>query len=228
MKTDLTKQDLIAFEEMIKQDFLEGKIKAPIHLSGGNEDQLLEIFQDVKPVDWVFTTYRNHYHALLKGVHPEKLRADILAGFSMYYCNAEYKILSSAIVSGMLPIAVGTAAALKRIKDANPALSSADWWDYPTRVWCFVGDMAAETGMFLECTKYAGRHQLPITFVIEDNGLSTNTPTQEVWGTYKHPFSGSLRARHWMAAADYGADVRYYLYERTVPHVGAGEWVVFS
>ena len=49
-------------------------------------------------------------------------------------------------------------------------------------VWCFVGDMCAEMGVFDESVKYAERNDFPITFVVEDNGLSVVTPTQEVWG----------------------------------------------
>ena len=77
-------------------------------------------------------------------------------------------------------------------------------------MWVFVGDMAAETGAFHECTKYAARHDLPITFVIEDNELSTNTPTQVVWGQHR-----SKR------------NIIRYKYKRRVPHVGIGQWVSF-
>ena len=46
-----------------------GKIKAPIHLSGNNENELIKIFKKVnKKNDWVLSTWRNHYHALLKGI----------------------------------------------------------------------------------------------------------------------------------------------------------------
>jgi len=212
MNTSLTKADLIAFEEEIKDLFLKGEIRAPIHLSGGNEDQLIDMFKDIRVNDYLFTTYRNHYHCLLKGMPPDILRQHILEGRSMYLCDPAYSIVSSAIVGGCLPIAVGMALGLKRRGS-------------PDRVWCFVGDMAAETGAFLEAVKYAGQHILPITFVIEDNGLSTNTPTQEVWGLL--PGSDDFISP-WIIGCDYGADVKYYFYTRTVPHVGAGEWVTFS
>ena len=62
-----TATKLIAFEKEIADIYLMGKIHAPIHLSGGNEEQLLRIFKEIKTDDWCFATYRSHYHALLKG-----------------------------------------------------------------------------------------------------------------------------------------------------------------
>jgi len=187
----MTKQELIDFETEIKDLFLDAKIRAPIHLSGGNEDALIEIFKLIKPEDWVLSTHRSHYHALLKGIDKEWIKSEILAGRSIDLSNREHKFLSSAIVGGCLPIALGLAMAGES-------------------VWVFVGDMAAETGMFHECIKYAGGHNLPIRFVVEDNGLSVDTPTQEVWGELP---TKPLIIR--------------YQYERVYPHIGAGTWVIF-
>ena len=52
----LDKNDLINFEEEIKKIYESGKIKAPIHLSGNNEEQLIKIFKKIKKNDWVFST----------------------------------------------------------------------------------------------------------------------------------------------------------------------------
>lgn len=219
MNTFWTKESLIAFEEDIKAEFLAGKIRAPVHLAGGNEDELITIFKEVQEEDWLFLTYRDHFHCLLKGMPPERLKWHIMEGRSMYLCDREYRIVSSAIVGGCLPIAVGFAMGLKR--DGRPE-----------HVWAFCGDMAAETGGFHEATKYAGRHQLPITFVVEDNGLSTNTPTQEVWGSHRVDVGKDDLPFQYLnptVIGDwYGANIRYYQYTRTVPHVGAGQFVVFS
>ena len=198
MITSLTKADLLAFEERVKTAFIARQIHAPIHLSGGNEDQVIAAFQDIRPQDWVFSTWRSHYHALLKGVPPERLFQAILEGRSMYYQDEEHKFLTSALVGGILPIALGVALGAKRL-------------DLDERVWVFVGDMAAHTGIFEEFKRYAQGHALPVSIVIEDNGLSTNTPTEKVWGQ------------------EYaGIGWRRYSYERTVPHTGVGEWVTFG
>jgi len=183
----VTADDLRAFEIEVGQAFKERKIRGPIHLSGGNEDQLIDVFSRIDRKDWVFSTYRSHYHALLHGIPRDKVMAEIMAGRSMNLCFPEYRFYSSAIVGGMLPIAVGVATMGKR-------------------VWCFVGDMAASIGIFHDATQYAGG--LPITFVVEDNGLSCDTPTEKTWSGTK-------------------ADIYRYAYRREYPHVGIGEFVQF-
>jgi len=152
-----------------------------------------DIFKYINREDWVFSTYRNHYHALLHGVDPEWLFEQIKAGKSMNITCSKPRFFTSAIVSGILPIAVGVARA---INDSR-------------RVWCFVGDMAATTGAFHEAQKYASGHDLPITFIVEDNGLSCDSPTAETWG--------SGRANKLIS----------YTYKRQHRHVGTGKFVHF-
>ena len=67
----MNKEKLIKFEEEIAELFNSGKIKAPVHLYHGNENQIIDIFKKIKPEDWVFCSWRSHYQCLLKGV-PEK------------------------------------------------------------------------------------------------------------------------------------------------------------
>ena len=189
---------LITFERKIADLWEAGKIRGPIHLSGGNEKELVEIFGKVKSGDWVFSTWRSHYHALLKGVDPSWLEKEILDGKSITIVNREHKFYSSAIVGGIIPIALGVAMQLK-------ADNSMD------KVWCFIGDMAFETGIFYEMHKYATNYNLPIQFVVEDNGVSTNTPTFETWNS-KKPIPDN---------------VIYYKYEKQWPHYGTGKWVMF-
>ena len=66
----LTPQDLINFEDLIVSHWEGGKIRGPVHLSNGNEEQLVEISKRIGPSDWVFSTWRSHYHALVKGICP--------------------------------------------------------------------------------------------------------------------------------------------------------------
>ena len=216
----MTKEELIAFEDEIANLFLAGKIKAAVHLSRGNEEPLLEIFKEVKPEDWVFSTHRSHYHALLKGISPEWLKQEILEGRSSSIFNREPNFFSSAIVGGCLSIALGTAIAIKRKGEAR-------------HVWCFVGDMASHTGIFHECTKYAKNFNLPISFVIEDNSYSVNTPTREVWGIDDRPSSDEEIYSMWGYPLPTGrifqldSNILYYCYERGFPHAGTGVWLKF-
>jgi pyruvate dehydrogenase E1 component alpha subunit len=188
------KDDLIAFEKEVAEAFERQEIPGPIHLSGGNEDELIEIFKHIKREDWVFSTYRSHYHALLHGIPRDWLMAEIRAGRSMNIHSESHRFHSSAIVGGCLPIAVGVAAGLKRLNQ-------------PEQVWCFVGDMAAHSGSFAEAQEYASAHELPLTFIVEDNGLSCDTPTLEVCGT------------------GYKANIEWYRYTRQWPHSGIGRYV---
>lgn len=194
----MTREDLIEFEAEVATAFNAGRIRAPVHLAGGNEDQLIEIFRNVGPADWIATQWRSHYHCLLKDVPRERLMADILAGRSITLNYPEHRIVSSAIVGGVLPIALGIAWAIKRDSGAE-------------KVWAFCGDMTAKTGIYHECMAYAVGHRLPIEFVIEDNGLSVCTPTAETWGE---------QSRGW-------SHVRRYSYKLPFPHAGAGKRVQF-
>ena len=171
----MTAIELREFEQDLASLFEQGLIKAPCHLSGGNEDQLIEIFKDIKPSDWCFGTHRSHYHALLKGVPPELVKDEILKGHSITLNFAKYHFFSSAIVGGICPIALGVAMSGQR-------------------VWCFLGDMASNTGILNECFKYAVGHSLPITYVIEDNGFSVDTPTKEVWGKFSYKYHDIIQA----------------------------------
>jgi TPP-dependent pyruvate/acetoin dehydrogenase alpha subunit len=197
----LTKDDLIRFEKEVSDRFERGEIKGPIHLSGGNEDQLIEIFQDIKPTDWVFSTWRSHYHALLHCIPEDKVMSEIMAGRSMNLMFPEYNFFTSAIVGGVLPIAVGVAAALK-------------WQGSGSKVWCFIGDMTATTGIFHETSSFTYSVGLPIKFIVEDNGFSTNSPTIDTWGELSTPKSEN-------------PFVLSYEYERTYPHCGIGKFVQF-
>ena len=198
----MTRDELIAFEADIAAEFNAGRIRAPIHLSGGNEDQLLQIFRRIRSQDWVFSSWRSHYHCLLKGVPPAELKAAIMAGRSIALCFPEHRVYSSAIVGGALPIAIGVAMAIAR--------SGED-----ARVWCFIGDMTFQCGIAHECIKYSRNHDLPIHFVVEDNGLSVCTTTHDVWGR-------TQGCMDWSDTA-----VTYYRYHLPWPHAGAGQRVQF-
>ena len=189
---------LISFENEIKNLYEKGKIKAPIHLSGNNENHLIQIFKKIKQSDWVVSKWRNHYHALLHGFPSELLKEKILQGKSMGINSKKYKFYSSSIVGGGLPIALGISKAIK-IKKSNQ------------KVWVFLGDMTYETGTFNDCYKYAKNFKLPINFIVEDNNMSTNTPTDKAWGKKMKNLS----------------DIIYYKYKRKFPHHGTGTWILF-
>ena len=203
MITNLTAKDLINFEDRVADAFNSGLIRAPVHLYHGNENQMIEVFGDVKEQDWIMCSWRSHYQCLLKGVPEDVLYRDILAGRSISLCYPKEQIFSSAIVGGSISIATGIALSILKKGGSN-------------RVHCFVGDMTAETGIAHECIKYSENFDLPIRFIVEDNRKSVCTDTYEAWG---------------MSASSYseydGSKVVYYQYETRYPHAGAGERVQF-
>ena len=108
----ITKEDMISFETEIKEKYEGGKIPAPIHLSKDNEDELIEIFQYINEDDWVVSAWRNHYHALLHGFDKQELMDSVVEGRSMATSSDVHKFYSSAIVGGIIPIALGLSMAL--------------------------------------------------------------------------------------------------------------------
>lgn len=206
----MTPQDLIDFETDIGNRFNNREIRAPIHLYDGAEKQMIRVFEQIDVAnDWICCTWRNHYQALLKGIPPEVLRERIVAGKSMVMNLPEYKFICSSIVGGIPSIATGLALAAK-LKGSTE------------RVWCWVGDMSANTGAWSEAYRYSVAQDLPITFVVEDNELSVMTPTAEVWGD----------TRWYLPARDCtwyeSPHLIYYRYKNNkYPHAGAGVRVQF-
>jgi len=190
--------DLKDFETKIVRHWEDAKIRGPVHLSDGNEEPLIEIFKRISDDDWVFSTWRSHYHALLKPINPQWIEEEILKGKSITLCNMEKKFYSSAIVASTIPIALGVALSIK--KDNKP-----------NKVWCFIGDMSFETGSFYEAHKYAQNFNLPLHFVVEDNGISTYTPTDKTWNVKRN----------------IPDNVIHYEYKSKYPHYGSGKWIAF-
>ncbi len=194
----INKFRLREFENEIVRLYENKKIKSPIHLSGNNEDNLIKIFKKIKKNDWVFSSWRNHYHALLHGISEKNLKKQIIKGKSMSVCSNKPKFYSSSIVGGTLSIAVGVALSNKINKKKD-------------KVWVFIGDMTYETGTFYECHKYALQNKLNIFFVVEDNNMSTNTPTSSIWKNKKKKLRNVIK----------------YKYKRKYPHHGTGNWILF-
>jgi TPP-dependent pyruvate/acetoin dehydrogenase alpha subunit len=203
LEPTMNKEQLIDFEDRVAALFNAGKIRAPVHLYSGNEAQMIALFKDVRPADWVFCSWRSHYQCLLKGVPEQQVLDEIMAGRSISLCFPEHRIYSSAIVGGVLPIAVGAAMALQRSGER-------------AMVHCFMGEMTAETGIAHESIKYSRNHKLPIRFIVEDNEKSVCTDTREAWNQPRLTYEN--------VQDDY---IHYYRYTTRYPHAGAGVRVQF-
>lgn len=193
----MTSADLIAFETRIRDLYDAGELPFLLHLAGGNESQLISVYENIKEGDWVFASHRCHYHALLKGIPPLAVEAAIKEGKSMFIYDAARNFCCSAILGGTCGIAAGVAYALKEEGSES-------------RVWCFLGDGAEDNGHLWEAALYAEGHNLPVTFIIEDNGRQVETTTEERRGRH-------TKGLEWLFAC-----VRRYYYNPTHSHAGSG------
>lgn len=196
MQHSHTVESLIAFEDRVKMAWENGDLPFLLHLGGGNEQQLLDIFEEIQEGDWIFVSHRNHYHSLLAGIPEERVFQNICDGGSMFSYSRERRVFSSAILAGNCGIAVGVGIALKAAGSKN-------------RVWCFLGDGAEENGHFYEAVLYVTGHDLPVEFVIESNGMQVDTPIE-------------LRRGMSNGLLDSWPCVRRYHYQATYPHAGSG------
>ena len=192
MRKQWTKEELIAFEDRIGDLYLDNKLPFLFHLSGGNENELISIFEDIKEGDYVISNHRSHYHALLHGIPPEVIEDRILNGRSMFIYDRGRNFFCSAIIGGTPAIAAGIAWALKRKGSSQ-------------KVWCFVGDGTEDNGHLYEAIRYVDGWDLPCTFIIENNDRSVEASNSERWGK-----SGDYE---WNSSS-----VIKYKYEITYPH----------
>lgn len=195
----MTKAKLIAFEDRIKGLWESGDLPFLVHLSGGNEEQLIQIFREVREGDWIFSSHRGHYHALLAGVPARRVEHLIRTGSSMFIFDRERNFFTSSVLGGTAAIAAGVAWQLK--------LEGS-----PNRVWCFVGDGAIENGQVYSAALMVDAHDLPCRFIIEDSGYQVDTPLAERRGGKPH-LDNPLSIFHC---------VTRYCYNRVYPHAGSG------
>lgn len=163
---------VVAFERRLQANM--DQIMCPVHLSLGHEKVAADIRDHIRPEDWLFSTHRNHHHYLAKGGDERKLWDEIMGletglngGFagSQSISDPGINFHSSAIVGGLVGVAIGVAMALQR-SGSGVAV-------------CCVGDAATEQGVFWESLNFAALHSLPIAFIIENNGMSVDSPLHE-------------------------------------------------
>ena len=207
-----TTEKLISVERKFAQEFEQGLINCPLHLSGGNEIALIALFESIKPMDYIFSNHRSHYHYLLKGGGLKKLRAEIYGksegmcngmGRSMHLYDPSINFYTSAIIGGTPAIAIGVALGIKHAYKNKKTCP---------HVWCFVGDGTEDTGHFMEAVRFGQSRALPLTFIVEDNDRAVESTKAQRWHNYK-PVQAS--------------NVIRYSYKAMFPHVGIGKHITF-
>ena len=154
------------FEERASEMYMRGKIRGFLHLYIGEEAIAVGAISALRPEDYIVTHYRDHGHALARGMEPKVIMAELFGkatgsskgkGGSMHLFDASRNFLGGyAIVGAQLPIAVGLALASQYKQDGRVAL-------------CFFGDGAINEGEFHESMNLASLWKLPVVFFLENN-----------------------------------------------------------
>ena len=178
--TDLLRQMLLIrrFEEKAAEMYMRGKIGGFLHLYIGEEAVAVGSISTLKPQDYIVSHYREHGHALARGIEPRRVMAELFGrstgtskgkGGSMHLFDAERGFLGGyAIVGGMMPIAVGLGLAAQQQGNDSVTL-------------CFFGDGAVNEGEFHESLNLAALWNLPVVFLCENNGYGMGSPIQDTF-----------------------------------------------
>lgn len=178
MNRELAKQfisDLLlarTFEQEAAGQYGEGKIGGFLHLYPGEEAVAVGSLRAADPGDYVVTPYREHVHALMRGISPNAVMAELFGrsggcsggyGGSMHLFDREKRFLGGyAIVGETFPVATGAAYWLKMSEQ-------------PDAVLCYFGDGAANQGTFHESLNMAALWKLPVLFICENNHYQIGT-----------------------------------------------------
>jgi len=172
------------FEEKTAEMYQAAKIGGFCHLNIGEEATIVGTISALRPKDYVYSTYREHGHAIAKGVDPNAVMAELFGketgtsrgrGGSMHLFSQEHRFYGGyAIVGQSLPIACGSAYAINYEKKDDVVMS-------------IFGDGATNIGAFHESLNVAKLWHLPIVFVCVNNlygmgtAVSRASAVTEIW-----------------------------------------------
>ena len=160
------------FEERCVELYSGGRIRGFLHLYIGEEAVATGIISQLRPTDAVIATYREHGHALIRGLSMRSIMAEMFGkadgcsrgrGGSMHLFDATTRFYGgNAIVGGGLPVAAGLALA-DRMQGRDQVTA------------CFFGEGAVAEGEFHETMNLAALWQLPVLFCCENNLYAMGT-----------------------------------------------------
>lgn len=161
------------FEDMCAQMYYRGKMFGFVHLYNGQEAVSTGVIKSLNSQDYVCSTYRDHVHALSKGVPANCVMAELFGketgcskgrGGSMHIFSSAHKFLGGfAFIGEGIPVAIGSAfqSVYKKqvLNDSSPLNVTV----------CFFGDGTTNNGQFYECLNMSVLWKLPVIFVVENN-----------------------------------------------------------
>jgi pyruvate dehydrogenase E1 component alpha subunit len=190
------------FEEKTAEAYAIGKIGGFCHLYIGQEAVTVGAFEPLRPDDYVISAYREHVQALVKGIPPRNVMAELYGraagcsggkGGSMHLYSAEHNFMGGwGIVGGQVPLATGYGWAIKYRGEDRVAL-------------CFMGEAAVNQGAFHESLNMAALWKLPVIFIVENNRFGMGTAWERASSLYD--ISQKASAYDMPAAVADGMDV---------------------
>ncbi len=166
------------FEEKSAEEYTRGKIGGFMHLYIGQEAVGVGSIKALRPDDKILCSYREHGHALVKGMDPGAVMAELFGkitgcskgkGGSMHMWSNELGIYGgNGIVAAQMPIAAGVA-------------FSVQYQGKDTVIACYFGDGAVDEGAFHESLNLAAVWKLPVVYVCVNNQYSMGMAVGKAW-----------------------------------------------
>jgi pyruvate dehydrogenase E1 component alpha subunit len=166
------------FEEKSAEEYTRGKIGGFMHLYIGQEAVGVGSIAALRPDDKILSSYREHGHAIAKGMDPRTVMAELFGkitgcskgkGGSMHMWSNELGLYGgNAIVAAQLPIAAGVALAMQ-------------YQGLDSIVACYFGDGAVDEGAFHEALNLASIWKLPVVYICENNQYSMGMAVEKAW-----------------------------------------------
>jgi pyruvate dehydrogenase E1 component alpha subunit len=169
------------FEERAAEMYAMQKIGGFCHLDIGQEAVAVGAIAALQPDDYIFCSYREHVHALVKGTEPRRVMAELFGretgiskgkGGSMHLFDVAHGLMGGhAIVGGHIPLATGVGFAMK-------------YEQRPQVVLCFFGEAAVNIGAFHESLNMAALWKLPVVYICENNRYGMGTAIERASAIY--------------------------------------------
>jgi dihydrolipoamide dehydrogenase len=160
------------FEERAQVEYTKAKIGGYCHLNLGEEATVVGGIAPLKSGDYIFTSYREHGHAIARGVDPKAVMAELFGresgvahgrGGSMHIFDYSHRFMGGyGIVGGHLPLATGAAFSIKYQKQKDI-------------VFCMFGDGVVNIGAFHESLNFAKVQKLPVLWFLINNQYGMGT-----------------------------------------------------
>ncbi|MCS7002475.1 MAG: pyruvate dehydrogenase (acetyl-transferring) E1 component subunit alpha [Dehalococcoidia bacterium] len=164
------------FEEKAAEMYTRAKIGGYLHLNSGEEATIVGAISAIRPTDYIFTSYREHGHALARGISANAVMAELFGketgtsrgrGGSMHIFDASMRFMGGyGIVGGQLPLAVGAALAIDYRGDDDIVL-------------CLFGEGATNIGAFHESLNLAKLWRLPVVWLCVNNHYAMGSPEEK-------------------------------------------------